>query len=425
MAVAWLLGSLSAFAGLPSLVGEIVAGFLLGPPLADFVPYPGALVLLGNIGLIGLLLESGISLDLPQLKENGYRALLMATVGAVLPMAAGFSVGRWIGQDVPSAIAAGACFASTSLGVASNALNAGDVINTPLGQLIVTSSVFDDVYGLIMLSILQVIADPNSQAFDYVLPFLSSFGLILVLGLLGVTVFPRIIEEKILPLAPENIRDQVAMVLVLLFVTAYMLLLNECKASYLTGVFLAGMTFCKIRSVHAFFVTHARPIHVWLLRVFFSATIGFQVPITRFQDPYVLKWGSAFCKYQNLFPITTFFVNILSHCTFFYVSVCYVCESTYRVHGAKKQEAGDSDRFPVQSVLQRRDRGVTCDGVQRRIQCHRSRLCFEPGTVCSGFVFGRDVCYHVRMYYCTARADEGAQVLQQASCGVPERKTPH
>ncbi|GAX28279.1 hypothetical protein FisN_27Hh070 [Fistulifera solaris] len=294
MAVAWLLGSLSAFAGLPSLVGEIVAGFLLGPPLADFVPYPGALVLLGNIGLIGLLLESGISLDLPQLKINGHRALLMATAGAVIPLAVGFSVGRWIGQNVPSAIAAGACFASTSLGVASNALNTGDVINTPLGQLIVASSVLDDVYGLIMLSLLQVIGDPDSQAFDYVLPFLSSFVCLIGLGALGLTVFPRIIEEKILPLAPEGVRDQVAMVLVLMFVTAYMLLLNESKASYLTGVFLAGLTFCKIRSVHAFFVKYARPIHVWLLRVFFSATIGFQVPITQFHKPYVLKWGFAF-----------------------------------------------------------------------------------------------------------------------------------
>ncbi|GAX16357.1 hypothetical protein FisN_27Lh071 [Fistulifera solaris] len=294
MAVAWLLGSLSAFAGLPSLVGEIVAGFLLGPPLADFVPYPGALVLLGNIGLIGLLLESGISLDLPQLKINGHRALLMATAGAVIPLAVGFSVGRWIGQDVPSAIAAGACFASTSLGVASNALNTGDVINTPLGQLIVTSSVLDDVYGLIMLSLLQVIGDPDSQAFDYVLPFLSSFGCLFVLGALGLTIFPRIIEEKILPMAPEGVRDQAAMVLLLLFVTAYMLLLNESKASYLTGVFLAGLTFCKIRSVHAFFVNYARPIHVWLLRVFFSATIGFQVPITQFHESYVLKWGFAF-----------------------------------------------------------------------------------------------------------------------------------
>lgn len=299
MAVAWLMGALSVFVGLPCLVGEIATGFLLGPPLADVVPYPGALVLLGDIGLIGLILEAGISLDLPQLKENGQRALMIATIGTVLPLVAGFSVGRWIGQDVPSAIAAGAAFASTSLGVASNALNTGDVINTPLGQLIVTSSVFDDVFALILLSILQVISNPESQTFDYILPFISSFGYILVLGFLGVTVLPRLIEDKILPLAPEKIRDQFSMVLLLLFVTVYMLMLNKSKASYLTGAFLAGLTFCKLHSVHAFFVKHGQPIHSWLLRVFFSATIGFQVPITRFQDPFVLKWGCAFCKSRD------------------------------------------------------------------------------------------------------------------------------
>jgi Kef-type K+ transport system membrane component KefB len=409
MAVAWLLGSLSAFAGLPSLVGEIVAGFLLGPPLADFVPYPGALVLLGNIGLIGLILESGISLDLPQLKENGHRALLMATAGAVLPLAVGFSVGRWIGQDVPSAIAAGACFASTSLGVASNALNTGDVINTPLGQLIVTSSVLDDVYGLIMLSLLQVIGDPDSQAFDFVLPFLSSFGYLFVLGGLGLTIFPRIIEEKILPVAPETIRDQVAMVLLLLFVTAYMLLLNESKASYLTGVFLAGLTFCKIRSVHAFFVNYARPIHVWLLRVFFSATIGFQVPITRFQDPYVLKWGTAFRKWL------AFLVNDISCCslstsslltvmTFHAASVCYFCKSPHWAHGSSQQEARNPDRLSVQSIFQRCNCNIAFHGLQRGIQCDCCRLCSESRALCSRCVLSGDVCHHVRMYHRTACA---------------------
>eukprot|EP00984_Skeletonema_dohrnii_P031808 scaffold24806_cov72-Skeletonema_dohrnii-CCMP3373.AAC.3 len=52
-------GIVTSKLGMPALVGEIIAGFLLGPPLADFVPYPKALVLVGEIGLILLLLEAG------------------------------------------------------------------------------------------------------------------------------------------------------------------------------------------------------------------------------------------------------------------------------------------------------------------------------------------------------------------------------
>ena len=320
IAVAWLLGTLSVYVGLPSLVGEIAAGFLLGPPLADFVPYPGALVLTGNIGLIGLILESGIALDVAQLREVGHRALLLAIVGSALPLLTGFGVGRWIGKDVKSAIAVGAAFAPSSLGVASNALNSGDVLNTPIGQMIVASSVFDDVFGLILLSILEVFADPNPTTFQYILPFLASFGYLIVLGLLGITVLPRLLETRVLPMVAADKRDQFAMVLLMLFTVCYMLALNYSGSSYLTGVFLAGLTFSQLHGVHASFVKNGKPLLNWLLRIFFAATIGFQVPITRFQDKYVLKWGFALCKSYYLLV------------ALFILYVCFRISHSYLAH---------------------------------------------------------------------------------------------
>lgn len=58
-AAAWIMSNLSSALGMPGLVGEIITGFLLGPPLADFCPFPEAIVMIGNVGLIGLMLESG------------------------------------------------------------------------------------------------------------------------------------------------------------------------------------------------------------------------------------------------------------------------------------------------------------------------------------------------------------------------------
>lgn len=294
--VAWLLGSLSVKVGLPSLVGEIVTGFLLGPPVADFVPFPGAWVLVGNLGLIGLILESGIALDVDQLKEVGSRAVLMAAVGTLIPLSTGFLLGIWMGMDLKPAIAVGAAFAPSSLGVASNALSSGDTLNTPIGQAIVASSVFDDVFGLILLSILEVFADNNPPVFAYIIPFISSFGYLIVLGWLGITYIPRFIENRILPLVSENKRNQLAMFLMISLMVTYMLVLNYSRASFLTGVFLAGLSFSQLHMVHASFIKNGRPLLNWLLRIFFAATIGFQVPITRFQDPYVVSWGFALCK---------------------------------------------------------------------------------------------------------------------------------
>jgi len=89
----WIFAVFSQMIGLPSLVGEITTGFILGPPLLDFVAYPEAMVLIGSFGLIGLLLDSGINLDIAQLRETGSRAVMMAVTGTILALGVGLGMG--------------------------------------------------------------------------------------------------------------------------------------------------------------------------------------------------------------------------------------------------------------------------------------------------------------------------------------------
>ena len=117
------MGVFTAKLGMPALVGEIFAGFLLGPPLADVVPYPEALVLVGEIGLIMLLLEAGVELDVAQLRETGLRALAIGLTGTILPLFVGIGLAMASGSSsFKSALAVGASFSPTSLGVAASAL---------------------------------------------------------------------------------------------------------------------------------------------------------------------------------------------------------------------------------------------------------------------------------------------------------------
>lgn len=128
---------------MPCLVGEIVAGILVGPPLADFVPNPEAWVLLGEIGLILLVLEAGIDIDVSALKLIGTRGFLIAFIGSILPIGIGIIIAIIINgtSNIKSSIAAGAVFGPTSLGIALNILRSGNVLNTPVGQLIISAAV--------------------------------------------------------------------------------------------------------------------------------------------------------------------------------------------------------------------------------------------------------------------------------------------
>lgn len=346
VAAVWFLGVASKRLGMPSLVGEIACGFLLGPPLADFVPYPHAMTVIGSLGLIGLILESGICLDVAQLKEVGNRAILMGLVGSTLPLVCGYAVGSWKGLPTESAIAVGAAFAPSSLGIAASALSAGDVLNTPIGQTIVATSVVDDVLGLILLSVLHVFIQTDPAAIDFVIPFLSSFGYLALLGSVGVTWLPRLIEKKFLPLFAERRQPIAAFALMFGLLLAYMPLLNYSRASYLTGVFLAGVSFSKIHTVRSIFTDKGRPVLNWLLRIFYAATIGFQVPITRFSDPYVLKWGGILCTSSGYVSLTCL-RDPISH--MFRPSDSSLGQDTTR-HVRSQVSATGRRRLPVQSL---------------------------------------------------------------------------
>jgi Kef-type K+ transport system membrane component KefB len=101
--------------------------------------------------LVLLVLEAGIDIDVSTLKLIGTRGLMIAMVGSVLPIAIGIVVAIVIfgTGDIKASIAAGATFGPTSLGIALNILRSGGILNTPVGQLIVSAAVIDDMIALI------------------------------------------------------------------------------------------------------------------------------------------------------------------------------------------------------------------------------------------------------------------------------------
>jgi len=247
--------------------------------------------LIGEIGLIALILEAGIELDVAQLRQTGTRAMAIAFTGSLLPVAVGIGISVATGYDFKAALAIGASFAPTSLGVAASALGGGGMINTPVGQLIIAACVVDDIIGLVLLSMFKVLVKEDPQLYEYFIPLISSFGFLIVLGVPAVTFLPRMIETKYLPVFPKKWRSLAMFALLTAMCMAYLPLLNYTQSSYLTGAFLAGATFSQIDGAYDTFTHSAHSIMEWLLRVFFAATIGFQVPLKEFKSQYVIGMG--------------------------------------------------------------------------------------------------------------------------------------
>ena len=90
-------------------------GSILGPLFVDFVPEYLAFMLLGELGLIMLIVEAGLEVEIDLMKSIGPRGLVLGLIGSLLPLVLGIGVGYCLGLPFESAFAIGACVAPTSM----------------------------------------------------------------------------------------------------------------------------------------------------------------------------------------------------------------------------------------------------------------------------------------------------------------------
>ena len=117
----------------------------LSPKLPAYMPHPILFVMLGEIGLILLVIEAGTDIDLTTLKLIGSRGLIITVTRSILLILLAFLMVLAIGTDFIRFLAAGACFGPTNLGIIMNILCQCKIVNTPAGQLIVSTVVIGRV----------------------------------------------------------------------------------------------------------------------------------------------------------------------------------------------------------------------------------------------------------------------------------------
>jgi len=279
----------------PSLVGEIIAGIILGPELLDFVPNVEAFVLFGEIGLFLLVLEAGVDIDLTTLKLIGTRGIIIAIVGSILPIIIGILIAFAFGiTETKSLLAAGAAFGPTSLGITMNILREGKIANTPVGQLIISAAVIDDMIAIVMLSMLKVLEEGVFTFQAVGLPIIYSILILVVGGCLAVFVLPYAFHDYVLRWFPEEFHTKLSIGTMFLWMIALMALCDFLEAGQLLGIFIAGLSFCRDNEVHHEFEVQFKRLLQWLMRIFFATVIGFQVPIKLFGKTDVILKGLVF-----------------------------------------------------------------------------------------------------------------------------------
>jgi Kef-type K+ transport system membrane component KefB len=159
LGAAKLMGRLAQWLGQPAVLGEMLAGVLVGKSVLGLVdPSTEVLHLMGELGVLILLLTIGLETDLATLLKAGPTASFVAVAGVVLPFAMGYGLALMLGLSNVVAIFVGAALTATSVGITARVLGDLGRLQDPEGQVILGAAVLDDVIGLVILTVVAGMA---------------------------------------------------------------------------------------------------------------------------------------------------------------------------------------------------------------------------------------------------------------------------
>jgi Kef-type K+ transport system membrane component KefB len=264
--------------GQPTLIGEILAGVLIGPAVFGLVEPSETLEVFSELGVVFILFWVGLETRVGELLQVGRTATGVGVLGVVVPFAGGYAVAAAHGEDTSTCLFFAAALVATSVGITSAVLVDLGVLRTRAGRTILGAAVVDDILALLVVAVATSIAAADGAGFGEIavtaamaLAFVAFFGL-------GGTRFmqrypailqkPRFSESPLLPA-----------VLLCLAVAA---LSAEVGLAAVIGAFLAGMMVAETKEQHPI-EEEVAPLYAFFAPFFF-AFIGIQLDLDAYAD---------------------------------------------------------------------------------------------------------------------------------------------
>lgn len=271
-----LLSELALRLGQPPVLGELIAGIVLGGSLLGWIEPNESLLLLAELGVVLLLFEIGLESDLQEFLRVGPSALLVALIGIAGPFAVGYFVSMPFVHDTMVAVFIGATLTATSVGITARALTDMGRLRTPEACIILGAAVIDDVLGLIILAIVGGLVTTGC-----VEPIKICTTTILAIAFLfGAIVIGNVIAPHILRITRKLRTRGVFTTAAFLFCLILAYIAHELQLAMIVGAFAAGLVLARTEDqVHI--QQRIKPIADILIPIFF-VTLGLRVDISIF-----------------------------------------------------------------------------------------------------------------------------------------------
>lgn len=231
----------------PQVVGEIIAGLLIGPSVLGFVQQTDFLLQMAEIGVILLMFSAGLETDLKELLKTGPIAFLIACAGVFVPLVGGtllymafYGAAPWGSENFYKAVFIGVIMTATSVSITVQSLKELGKLKGKVGTTILSAAIIDDVIGIIVLTFVVGFKSPDSNPGKVVINTILFFVLAVVVGFLLYKLFDMFDQRY-----PHTRRIPI-LGLALCFFFAYVAETYFGIAD-ITGAYVAGIVLCSIR----------------------------------------------------------------------------------------------------------------------------------------------------------------------------------
>jgi Kef-type K+ transport system membrane component KefB len=288
LAAAKLLGDLFESVGQPAVLGEMLAGIVLGPSMIGLVdPHQPVLYALSEIGVLILLFQIGLETNPKKLLEVGTAALAVALVGVAVPFALGYYASAALGLEPLVRLVMGAALTATSVGITARVLSDLGRLQDRESQVVLGAAVIDDVIGLIILAVVSAVVAGGA-----VTPMLVGKLSLTAFGFIGVALLVgRFAVPPLFNLLDRHLKGPSLPLIALTVAFLVAVLAVKVGSALIIGAFTAGLLFAPTRQLHAI-EKGVVQIGYFFVPLFF-VTVGALVDVRDFSDPRVLLIGGV------------------------------------------------------------------------------------------------------------------------------------
>jgi len=226
---------------LPAVLGEILAGVIMGPYLTGLVVPEVSVNSIGELGAIFLLFSVGLETHPNELIGVGRRSLGVALAGIVAPFVLGFAYMMTTEHPAHEATFVATAMVATSVGITARVLGDMQVLHTRAAKIILAAAVFDDILGMVLLAVVAGLASAHGvQWLQLTVLFIEAA----VFSLLMIFLAPRVIRRMRTGLEKMS-TENAPLILALAICLGLSVAAVKIGMAAIIGAFFAGLAFAE------------------------------------------------------------------------------------------------------------------------------------------------------------------------------------